>query len=224
MTVSHLSASIMCGRLGYLADEARRLSEAGVDSVHVDVMDGHFVPNLTFGPDVIAAINEAVDLPLHAHLMVSRPSDYVDSCAQAGTDVFLFHIEAEPYPIRLLERVTQTGMIPGIAINPATPIDFLRSVRAPFLIVMTVEPGFAGQRWVDSALDRIREARELVGEDVVIGVDGNVNKENAVRAQRAGAGLFVCGTSSVFRAGAAYVDGVTELRSALSGPPPAAPE
>jgi ribulose-phosphate 3-epimerase len=210
-----ISASIMCGRVGALADEVRLLAKAGVDSIHVDIMDGHFVPNLLFGPEIVRALDEASDVPLHAHLMVTDPGSYVAPCAEAGTDVFIFHIEAEPFPIRLMERVADAGMTPGIAVNPATPLTFLRHVCAPYLLIMSVEPGFAGQKWVPSGLDRVAEARSLVGDDVVIGVDGNVSPEKAELARDAGASLFVCGTSSVFRPQVDYVTSVAEMRSRL---------
>jgi ribulose-phosphate 3-epimerase len=210
-----ISASIMCGRVGALAEEGRLLAEAGVDSIHVDIMDGHFVPNLLFGPEIVRALDDATDVPLHAHLMVTSPGSYVEPCADAGTDVFMFHIEAEPFPLRLMERVANAGMTPGIAVNPATPLDFLRHLSAPYVLVMSVEPGFAGQKWIASGLDRIAEVRSLVGDDVIIGVDGNVSPEKAALARDAGASLFVCGTSSVFRPQVDYRTTVADMRSTL---------
>jgi ribulose-phosphate 3-epimerase len=207
-----LSASIMCGDLGALAADLARLGDAGVDSVHVDIMDGHFVPNLTFGPDVVAAINAATPLPLHVHMMVTNPGQYVDAMAAAGADVYFFHIEAEPFPLRLIERVAAAGMVPGVAINPATPVDFIRDVEAPYVLVMTVEPGFSGQKLAPASADRVGRLRSILGDEVVLGVDGNVTLEFAKRSRDVGASLFICGTSSLFTGDGDYAGAVAYLR------------
>jgi ribulose-phosphate 3-epimerase len=207
-----ISASIMCGDLGALAADLARLGTAGVDSVHVDIMDGHFVPNLTFGPDVLAAMDAATDLPLHAHMMVTSPGQYVDAIAAAGADVYFFHIEAEPFPLRLIERVSGTGMVPGVAINPSTPVEFLRDIDVPYVLVMTVEPGFSGQRLAPASADRIRRLRSMLDDEVVIGVDGAVSLEHAKLAREVGASLFVCGTSSLFTGDGDYAGATASIR------------
>jgi ribulose-phosphate 3-epimerase len=210
----HVSASIMCGRLHALGDDLRDLQEAGVDSVHVDVMDGSFVPNLTFGPDMVAAMRQSTTMDLHGHMMVEHPDRYVSVFADAGLDVYLFHIEATRYPLRLIDQIAEAGMVAGIAVNPSTPLSFLHDVGAPYLLIMSVEPGFAGQRWVPATLDRIRRARDLVGETAVIGVDGNLSTEKVRAASSAGASLFVCGTSSVFTGQGEYQQAVAAVREA----------
>jgi ribulose-phosphate 3-epimerase len=190
---AHVSASIMCGRLDAIGKDLRALERAGIDSIHVDVMDGSFVPNLTFGPDMVAAMRQSTSMALHGHMMVEQPGTYVRAFADAGLDVYIFHIEATRYPLRLIEEVGEAGMVAGIAVNPSTPLTFLRDISAPYLLIMSVEPGFAGQRWIPSTVDRIRRARDLVGDAVVIGVDGNVSTEKIPIASDAGASLFVCG-------------------------------
>jgi ribulose-phosphate 3-epimerase len=210
----HVSASIMCGRLGALAADIRELEQADVDSIHIDVMDGHFVPNLTFGPDVVRAIRDSTRLPLHVHMMVTNPEDHVDLFAEAGADLFLFHIEASRYPIRLMEQIVRAGMRPGISVNPSTPLSFLSDIQAPFVLLMSVEPGFAGQRWVPATAGRVARTRDLVAPDTAVGVDGNLTTANVSLASQAGATLFVCGTSSLFGGVTDYPSAVTAVRAA----------
>jgi ribulose-phosphate 3-epimerase len=209
-----LSASIMCSRLGELANEVRKLEAAGIDSIHVDVMDGHFVPNLTFGPDVVAVLRRVTRLPLHVHMMVSDAGAFVRRFAEAGADTFYFHIEAERYPWRLAGQIEEAGMTPGIALNPSTAVDLIRHIDVPHVLVMAVEPGFAGQRWLPPTVDRVRELSQISCGQVGIGVDGNVSPENAALAKAAGASLFVCGTSSLF-SGGDYASEVRRMRTSL---------
>lgn len=209
----HISASIMCGRLGGLAGELRSLERGGVDSIHVDVMDGHFVPNLTFGPDAVQAMSEATTLPLHAHMMVTGPEAYVTRFSAAGVHTFMFHIESARHPNRLIDQIRQAGMVPGIAINPVTPVDFLRDVEVPVVLLMAVEPGFAGQRWLPATERRLEQARSLLATEVLLGVDGNVSLEKVELASRLGARLLVCGTSSLFGS-TDYQRAVAEIRRA----------
>ncbi|MCW2643269.1 MAG: ribulose-phosphate 3-epimerase [Dactylosporangium sp.] len=214
MPAIHVSASIMCGRLDELGAELRELEAAGVDSVHIDIMDGHFVPNFTFGPDVVAAINDATTMPLHAHMMVSDPGAYVRPFADAGADVYLFHIESTRYPLRLIEQVTEAGMVAGIAVNPSTPLSFLQDVQAPYILVMSVEPGFAGQRWTPATEDRLKRVRDLVADNVVIGIDGNVTLDRVAGTTPLGVSMFVCGTSALFTGERSYSKAVAAVRAA----------
>jgi ribulose-phosphate 3-epimerase len=218
------SASLMCANLGSLSEEVRALECAGVTSHHVDIMDGHFVPNLTLGPDSIAAIAAAASVPVHAHMMVEHPELYVHQCAAAGVDVYIFHIEATRYPVRLTAFIASAGMVPAVAINPATPLAIVKELDAAFVLIMTVEPGFAGQLWLPQSQQRVKEAGRLVRPDVAIGVDGNVSPERAAEAYEAGATLFVCGTSSLFTGEADYGSAVRSLHQAIfadrvAGPP-----
>jgi ribulose-phosphate 3-epimerase len=189
---AHISASIMCGNLGALGEEAKKLEDAGVDSLHIDVMDGHFVPNLTFGPGTVSAVRRATQLPLHVHMMVRNPSAHVRPFAESGAELFYFHVETEPHPLRLSSAITESGMTAGVAINPFTPLAAVVDLPLAHVLVMSVEPGFAGQRWVD----------------------GNVTEDNAVLAYENGASLFVCGTSSIF-ASDDYASAVGQMRSKL---------
>ena len=210
----HLSASIMCADLNALGREAKKLEDAGVDSIHIDIMDGHFVPNFTFGPGTVSALRRATQLPLHVHMMVQNPADHVSAFAQAGADLFYFHIESAPLPLRLGSMIVEAGMTPGVAINPFTPLAAVVDVPVPHVLVMSVEPGFAGQRWVPHTAGRVRELRASLREDVKIGVDGNVSEDNAVLAYENGASVFVCGTSSIFTSGD-YATAVGQMRKRL---------
>jgi ribulose-phosphate 3-epimerase len=214
MTDVQVSASIMCGRLGELDAELDRLAAGGVDSIHVDVMDGHFVPNLTFGPDVVRAIRRRTALEVHAHMMVTNPESYVDALASAGADAYLFHIEAARHPLRLAQRITESGMVPGIAVNPTTPLEFLRDIQTPILLLMSVEPGFAGQQWVPTTAERLERARDYVADGTLVGIDGNVSIANVSLASARGATLFVCGTSSLFTGDDDYQSAVAAVRTA----------
>jgi ribulose-phosphate 3-epimerase len=142
----------MCPSLTALEGEIRALERAGIDSIHIDVMDEHFVPNLTFGPDMVKAIRATTTLPLHVHLMVTDPGWIFAPMADAGCDVCIFHVEADRYPYRLVEKVRDLGMSRGIAVNPAMPIDTASGFEVPYVLVMTVEPRFVGQRWLPASL------------------------------------------------------------------------
>jgi ribulose-phosphate 3-epimerase len=214
------SASLMCARLDRLGEEVLALADAGIDSFHIDVMDGHFVPNLALTADVVSAIRPLTDLPLEVHLMVEEPGAFVEPMAAAGCDALIFHMEATRYPRRLMGRVRSGGMRAGVALNPATPVATLESVADIDLVqVMSVEPGFAGQEWVASSPARVRAVRELCGPQTTISVDGHIDLTTAPLLAAAGADAFVCGTGSVFRDGhnlAAYAAALTTMRHCVA--------
>jgi ribulose-phosphate 3-epimerase len=210
----HVSASIMCADLAALGEEVRRLEDAGVDSIHIDIMDGHFVPNLTFGPGTVGALRRATQLPLHVHMMVRNPADHVRAFAEAGAQLFYFHFETEPYPLRLASAISESGMEAGVAINPFTPLAPVVDLPLLHFLVMSVEPGFAGQRWIPHTAARLRELSGSLPGEANIAVDGNVSVDNAVVAYKNGASTFVCGSSSIF-ASHDYAAGVDEMRRRL---------
>jgi ribulose-phosphate 3-epimerase len=207
--------SVLAADFARLGDEVRAVEEAGADRIQVDVMDGHFVPNLSMGPGIVAAIRKATRLPLEVHLMVERPELYLDSFAAAGADLIQVQVESTYQLYRVLQRIRELGKRAGVAISPATPVLALTEIL-PYveeINVMTVEPGFGGQSFIPSSPDKIRRVRELAG-DIDIEVDGGIDVETAGRAVAAGANVLVAG-SSVYghRDGAAA--GVRALREAI---------
>jgi ribulose-phosphate 3-epimerase len=213
-----LSASMMCARLDQLAAEITRLESAGIDSYHFDLMDGHFVPSLGFSTDAIAALRSHTRLPFHVHAMVETPDAYLDAMGNAGCDLYVFHLEATRYPRRMVDRVHDSGMKCGIAINPGTPLDYLDGGHgAEHVLVMGVEPGFAAQRFFAETPGRIAEIRKRIPPTTQVGLDGHVTADTSSAALAAGASLFVCGTSALFRRPGGYAANVRRLRGALMG-------
>ena len=198
-----ISASILSADFSNLAREIGALEEAGVDAIHLDVMDGAFVPNLTFGPPVIEAVRRVTDLPLDVHLMIDGPARYLRDYVDAGADWISIHIEACPHIHRDLASIRDLGKRAGIAINPGTPVASLESVmdEADFVLVMSVNPGFGGQKFVRSTLgklDSLRLIRERGGARIGIAVDGGIDTTYAPLVTEAGATSLVIG-SALFR-------------------------
>lgn len=212
-----LSASLMCARLAELGAEVDRLERAGVDSFHIDVMDGHFVPNLALSLSVVGAIRPLTSLPIHVHLMTELPERYVEAAAESGADVVFFHVEATSAPLRLASTIAKRGMAPGIALNPHTALpDLAELLELPHLLVMSVEPGFAGQPFVGSTPERIARLRRRIPADGVITVDGNVNEQTVPAMWIAGADNFVAGSSGLFTAVEAdYAERTAALRASV---------
>ena len=197
-------ASILGGDLANLASEVKRVEEAGADALHLDVMDGHFVPNLTFGPPVIKALRRYTSLPMHAHLMVTNPWDYIKPLAQIGVQEVTFHIETTPHPIRLIREIREAGLRGGIAISPATPENNLIYLEdeIDILLVMSVEPGFAGQSFIESIYGKLKRIKEIVKnwkKRPLIMVDGGVSDRNAKKLIELGVRGLVC-ASYLFKA------------------------
>ncbi|MGH7658079.1 MAG: ribulose-phosphate 3-epimerase, partial [Gemmatimonadales bacterium] len=183
-----------------LAEQVEAATRGGADWIHVDVMDGAFVPNLTFGVPVIRALRKVTDLPLDVHLMVQRPELYIDPFADAGAAVFTFHPEATIHVQRHLARVRELGMRAGLALNPATPLAMAEEVvdDLDLLLVMSVNPGFGGQSYLPATSGKLRRARAMLdarGSGAVLEVDGGITTDTIADAWKAGARMFVAGTS-----------------------------
>jgi ribulose-phosphate 3-epimerase len=202
-----LLPSILSADFARLADEVAAAERGGGTVIHVDVMDGHFVPNITLGPPVVKSLRKATKLPLDCHLMIENPNDYIAAFADAGADWVSVHVEACPHLHRSLELIASHGMKPGVVLNPATPIETLKYVlpMVHHVLVMSVNPGFGGQKFIPFSLDKLRQLRELraeLGLNYRIEVDGGVAHDTVASIVQAGAELLVAG-NAVFGAGRA---------------------
>lgn len=196
-----IAPSILACDLTRLGESLRTVEDAGADWHHLDIMDGHFVPNLTFGPDIVKAVKKAGRLPADVHLMVTNPEHFVTPFAQAGADLLSFHIEVAPDPRPLIRRIRDLGVRPALVIRPKTPasavIPFLGDVD--MVLVMTVEPGFTGQAFMPECVGKIAELRRAAGPNLDIEVDGGLNGETTAQTAAAGANVIVAG-AAVYRA------------------------
>jgi ribulose-phosphate 3-epimerase len=202
-----------------LGEEVAAICEAGCDLVHVDVMDGHFVPNITIGPDVVKAIKPHASKPLDVHLMIAPVDTYISAFAEAGADIITFHPEAGPHPHRTVQAIKAAGCKAGVSLNPATPVSVLDHLMGDIdlILVMSVNPGFGGQSFIGSQLDKIRTLRAMItasGRDIELEVDGGVNLENAASIIEAGASMLVAGTATFKGGPTAYADNIAALRTA----------
>lgn len=193
--------SILSADFRRLGEEVRSAERGGADMLHFDIMDGHFVPNISFGPMVVKALRRESRLPFIIHLMVERPESFIDSVVDAGGDLIVFHVEACPYPVRLMESIRERGVKVGVALNPATPLSAIRYVvgRVDMVLIMTVEPGFGGQGFIPEMMDKIKRLRSLMiraGLRKDIAVDGGVDFMNTSSIIRAGANVLIAGTST----------------------------
>ena len=199
-----LAPSLLAADFAIIADQIRMVESAGADVLHLDSMDGRFVPNLTWGPKIVADLRKLTSLPFDCHLMIVEPERYVDEFRKAGADYITFHYEATPHQHRLLQYIRSIGAKAGIGINPATPVSMLYDIieDIDMLLVMSVNPGFGGQPFIERALSKLAEARKLVDErnpNCEIEIDGGIGLKNIERAVAAGANMLVAG-SSVFSA------------------------
>ena len=208
--------SILSADVARLGEQVREAVEAGADRIQVDVMDGHFVPNLTFGPDVVRAVRRsAPGVPVEAHLMVERPEQFIHQFVEAGADYVIVQVESTYSMYRTVHAIAEAGARPGVALNPATPVEAVRELipYVGMVLVMTVEPGFGGQRFVPSSPDKIRRVRELAP-DLDIEVDGGIDATTAPLVAAAGASLLVAG-SSVYGHPQGVAAGIRALRDAV---------
>lgn len=218
---AQVAPSILAADFADLGGAIRAAEAGGADLIHIDVMDGHFVPNLTMGPVVVAAARRVTTLPLDVHLMIERPEAFVDAFAEAGADGITVHAEVAPHLHRLLQQVRETGVRVGLALNPLTPLDVLQDAL-PYLdlvLLMTVNPGFGGQTFIEGSLERIARVRRLRDElrpDCRIEVDGGIGRATAGPAVAAGADILVAG-SAVFGGHGSVAETIAELRAAAAG-------
>jgi len=211
-----ISSSMMCADFMNLERDIRTLEKHGVELLHIDVMDGNFVPNFTLGTDFVRKLKEAAKIPVDVHLMVDRPEDKIDWFEIGEGDYVSFHCEATKHAYKALQRFADRGAKALVALNPATPLCALDELirEADGALIMAVNPGFAGQRLISGALDKIRRLRDLYP-DIEIEVDGNVSFENAVLMRAAGADIFVAGTSSIFSKGGSLDENIMKFRECI---------
>ena len=214
-----IAPSILSADFSRLGEEILAVEDAGADLIHVDVMDGHFVPNITIGPPVVASIKKTARVPLDVHLMIEAPDRYIRSFADAGSDIITVHAEATIHLHRVIHLIRETGARAGVALNPATPLAGIEQIVGDIdlLLVMTVNPGFGGQKFIKTMLPKIRKARDMidrVSPDVILEVDGGITLQNIGAVKEAGADIFVAG-SSIFLSGD-YGQTIQKMRAILS--------
>ncbi|MCD6213558.1 MAG: ribulose-phosphate 3-epimerase [Candidatus Desulfofervidus sp.] len=195
-----IAPSILAADFANLAQEIRAVEEAGADWLHIDVMDGHFVPNLTIGPPVVASLRKVTGLPLDVHLMIEKPDNYLETFVQAGADLLTVHVETCPHLHRTLQCIHKLGKKAGVALNPATPLNFLEPIleEVDLILIMSVNPGFGGQEFIPQTLKRIQTVGKWIKKyslKVDLEVDGGINENTLSQVVKAGANVFVAGSA-----------------------------
>ena len=217
--MTRIAPSILSADFARLGEEVRAVEEAGADFIHLDVMDGHFVPNLTIGPGIVKAVKGVTSLPLDVHLMITNPEDYLDEFAAAGADYLTVHVEAQVHLHRTMTRIRELGMKAGVSLNPATPAAALEEVLplSDLILVMSVNPGFGGQGFIPSSLAKIGAIRRKIddcGCGALIEVDGGIKTDNAAVVREAGADVLVSGSGVFGKGRDKYRETISLLRGA----------
>ena len=218
MSIPRIAPSILSADFSKLAEEIHAVEKAGADVIHVDVMDGHFVPNITIGPLVVRDLRRVTQLPLDCHLMIENPDAYIGAFAEAGADMISVHVEACRHLHRTVHLIRSYGKRPGVVLNPATPVEAVIPILSDvdFVLLMSVNPGFGGQSFIESVLPKARQLRELsktLNPGLELEIDGGIKTHNIAQAYEAGIDLFVAG-SAVFGADD-YGEAIRQLREAV---------
>ncbi len=215
-----IAPSILAADFAYLADAVASVTAAGADVIHVDVMDGHFVPNISIGVPVVRCLRRVTDLPLDVHLMISDPMQYASAFVEAGADGLTVHVEATPHLHRLLQHIRGLGVRAGVSLNPATPASTISQILGDLdlVLVMTVNPGFGGQTFIESVVPKIRQVRQMLDQASSVAeleVDGGIGPETAKRVVDAGATMLVSGTA-IFKSSEGVSAAITAIRDAAA--------
>lgn len=198
--MARLAPSLLSADFSRLSSEIRQIEDLGIDLLHLDIMDGHFVPNITFGSDIVKALRPLTKMEFDAHLMIENPEKFIPAFAKAGADYITIHVEGNLHIHRLLDNIREHGVKPAIALNPATPLSTIEWIlpQVEMVLIMSVNPGFGGQKFIFTSLDKIKKLKEMIddrGLTIPIQVDGGINKETAPLVQEAGAEILVAGSA-----------------------------